>query len=81
MKILILPILLLITAVASHAAAAAKDDGKLRIVVFGSRDDSYRNVTVWGQPGTSTLIGWRASSMGWNWSSVSRFFVSKRMMP
>lgn len=49
--------------------------------VSGSRDDSYRNVTVWGQPGTSTLIGWRASSMGWNWSSVSRFFVSKRMMP
>ena len=39
MKILILPILLLITAVASHAAAAAKDDGKLRIVVFGGHPD------------------------------------------
>lgn len=42
---------------------------------------TFQNVTVWGQPGRSTLIGLRASSMGWNWSSVWRFLVSKRMMP
>ena len=39
------------------------------------------NFTLYGQPGTSTSIGLRSSFMGWNCSSISRFFVSKRMMP